>query len=333
MEAEDASATAGTGKFMGRGGGGGESGHDFGADALIGEDFEEETVGDAAIDHVDLLDSGIESGEGGADLGDHAAGDDAFIDEPFDAGAVEGGDEGGWVGGVVHDAEDVGDVDEFGGAEFTGEGGGGDVGIDVEDVVGAFFAGDRGDDGYFLAMDGSEDLGGAEPVDGADEAEVDGLTVFAFYGRGAVAEEDVAAAEADGAAAELADGVDEVAVDDVLESIFDDGNGLSVSDSQAADEACGETFFGHGFGDGLAAAVDDDWIDAGEFHEDDVAEEALDEIRVVHGAAAEFDEEGLAAEALEPWHGLDEDTGFCDLFGKTFVRRLDHGKAGEEGLL
>ena len=117
MEAEEASATAGTGKFMGRGGGGGESGHDFGADALIGEDFEEETVGDAAIDHVDLLDSGIESGEGGADLGDHAAGDDAFIDEPFDAGAVEGGDEGGWVGGVVHDAEDVGDVDEFGGAE------------------------------------------------------------------------------------------------------------------------------------------------------------------------------------------------------------------------
>lgn len=333
MEAVEASATAGTGKFMGRGGGGGESGHDFGADALVGEDFEEETVRDAAINHVDLLDSGIESGECGADLGDHAAGDDAFIDEPFDAGAVEGGDEGGWVGGVVHDAEDVGDVDEFGGAEFAGEGGGGDVGIDVEDMVGSLLAGDWGDDGYFLAMDGGEDFGGAEPVDGADEAEVDGLTVFAFHGRGAVAEEDVAAAEADGAAAEAADGVDEVAVDDVLESVLDDGNGLSVSDSQASDEASGEAFFGHGFGDGLAAAVDDDWVDACEFHEDDVAEEALDEIRVVHGAAAEFDEEGLAAEALEPWHGLDEDTGFCDLFGKTFVRRLDHGKAGEEGLL
>jgi hypothetical protein len=62
-------------------------------------------------------------------------------------------------------------------------------------------------------------------------------------------------------------------------------------------------------------------------------EEALDEVWVVHGAAAEFDEEGLAAEALEPWHGLDEDTGLCDLFGKTFVRRLGHGKGGEEGLL
>ena len=238
------------------------SGDDFGADALIGEDFEEETVGDAAIDHVDLLDSGIEGGEGGADLGDHAAGDDAFVDEPFDAGAVERGDEGGRVGGVVHDAEDVGDVDEFGGAEFTGEGGGGDVGVDVEDVVGAFLAGDWGDDGYFLAMDGGEDFGVVESVDGADEAEVDGLTVFAFNGRGAVAEEDVAAADADGAAAEAADGVDEVAVDDVLESVFDDGDGLGVSDPQAADEAGGEAFFGHGFGDGLAAAVDDDWIDA-----------------------------------------------------------------------
>jgi hypothetical protein len=148
-----------------------------------------------------------------------------------------------------------------------------------------------------------------------------------------VAEEDVTAAEADGAAAEAADGVDEVAVDDVLESVFDDGNRLSVSDSQAADEASGEAFFGHGFGDGFTAAVDDDWIDAGEFHEDDVAEEALDEIRVVHGAAAEFDEEGLAADSLEPWHGLYEDTGLCDLFGKTFVRRVGHGKGGEEGLL
>ena len=233
----------------------------------------------------------------------------------------------------MHDAEDVGDVDEFGGAEFTGEGGGGDVGVDVEDVVGAFFAGEWGDDGYFLAVDGCEDLGVVEPVDGSDEAEVDGLTVFAFNGRGAMAEEDVAAAEADGAAAEAADGVDEVAVDDVLESVFDDGNRLSVSDSETADEASGEAFFGHGFGDGLAAAVDDDGVDAGEFHEDDVAEEALDEVWVIHGAAAEFDEEGLAAEALEPWHGLDEDTGLCDLFGKTFVRRLDHGKGGEEGLL
>ena len=176
-------------------------------------------------------------------------------------------------------------------------------------------------------MDGGEDFADVEAVDGADEAEVDGVAVFAFHGRVAVADEDAFAWEAEGAAAEAIDGVDEFVVDDFVEGVFDDGDGLFVGDAEAADEAGGEAGFGHGLGDGFAAAVDDDGVDAGEFEEDDVAEQHFDEGGVVHGAAAEFDEEGLAAEALQVGHGLDEDGGLGDLLGKRGGRGGGiHGK-------
>ena len=282
---------------------------DLGAAALFGEDFEEEGVGDAAVDEVDFADAGVEGVEGGADFGDHAAGDGAVGHVGFGLGAGEGGDEGGGVLGVAEEAGDVGDVNEFGGFEGAGEGGGGEVGVDVEGFAGADFGSEGGEDGDDVGGGGVEDVVGEAGLDLADAADVGGLSLV-VGGEDAAGLEDAGAGDAGGAAAVLVDEVDELGIDRFGEGFFDDGDGLGGGDAEAADELGLESGVCHGGGDGLAAAVDDDGVDAGDFEESDVPHDIADQFGVLHGGAAHFDEEGFSAIALQVGQGFDEGGGF-----------------------
>jgi hypothetical protein len=63
------------------------SAHHLRADAAVGEDFQQQRVGQAAIDEVDLAHAGVERVHGAADFRDHAAGDRAIGDQRRGLGA------------------------------------------------------------------------------------------------------------------------------------------------------------------------------------------------------------------------------------------------------
>ena len=67
-------------------------------------------------------------------------------------------------------------------------------------------------------------------------------------------------------------------------------------------------------GDGLAAAVDDDGPESGGGQERDVAQDGLGDLRDLHGAAAELDQQDGVVEFLDVGQGLDEDVGLGDDF-------------------
>jgi hypothetical protein len=54
---------------------------DLGADAFLGEYFEEQGVRNPAVYDMDLGAAGVESLETGFGLGDHPSGDNAFLDK------------------------------------------------------------------------------------------------------------------------------------------------------------------------------------------------------------------------------------------------------------
>ncbi len=98
-------------------------------------------------------------------------------------------------------------------------------------------------------------------------------------------------------------------IDHAIEHFLDDADRLLVGDAQAVDEARLQPGVAHALGDRLAAAVDEHGIDADGFEEDDIAQEALDDVFVLHGAAAVFDDEELAAKFLDEGQRLDEGFG------------------------
>lgn len=261
-------------------------------------------MGGAAVDEVDFFGAGVEGSEGGGDFGDHAAGDGLIGDEFLCFRFGEGVDEGGGVFGVGEEAGDVGEVDEFRGLKGFGEGGSGEIGVDVERVVGGDLASEGGDDGNNIARGGVEDFFGEAGGDFADEADV--LAVGGHAG----GLEDVGAGDAGGTPAEVVEKGDEFGIEGVGEGFFDEGDGFFSGDAKAFDPVRSEAGIGHGGGDGFAAPVDEDGVDASDFEEEDVAHEVGDELFVFHDRAADFDEEGLGAEALEVGEGLDEGGGF-----------------------
>ena len=95
----------------------------------------------------------------------------------------------------------------------------------------------------------------------------------------------------------------------VVEHVLDDADRLFIGDAQAVDEARLQARFAHALGDRLAAAVNEHGIDADGFEEDDVAQEAFDDLLVLHGAAAVFDDEERAAKFLDIGQRFDEGFG------------------------
>ena len=84
---------------------------------------------------------------------------------------------------------------------------------------------------------------------------------------------------------------------------------LLIGHAQAIDETRLQPRVAHALGDRLAAAVDEHGIDADRFEKDDIAQEPLDDLLILHRAAAVFDDEKLAAKFLDVGQRLDERFG------------------------
>ena len=273
-------------------------------------------MGDAAIHEVDFFHTGIQRAECGFYLGDHAAGDDAFIDELLYSGAVQGGDEGGRILRVTHHAQHVRDVEELRSAQFPGEGCSGDVGIHVQRLARAFLQRHGGDDRHFFARDCRQHTSGIKAMHRADETQVHRLAVLAFYWRISPAAKNIPSAQTHGTSALTINALYQVAVHFVLQRVLYDRDGLGICYAQTADEVRRESFLCHRTADGLAATVDDDGVNARHFHEDDVAEQALYQGGILHRAASEFYEERLTAKPLQIRQGFDQNAGFGDLLAE-----------------
>jgi len=86
--------------------------------------------------------------------------------------------------------------------------------------------------------------------------------------------------------------------DDFGQDPVDDFDRSFVGDAVAVDKAGRQIFLPHGRGDRLAAAVDDDGIDAHGLQENDVAHDAFDEVGVFHRGAAILDHGRCAREIV-----------------------------------
>ncbi len=299
--------------------------HDHRADAGVGEDLEQEHVGDPAVEDVGAVHA-VADGVGAAgDLGDHAAGDRAVGDELVEF--VGGGlaDQAGGVGDVAAQALDVGEVDQLLGAERLGDRAGDGVGVDVVRLTG-LVAADRGDHGDELVVEQPVDHLGVDLGDVADEAEL-------RVAGGRPDQAGVDAADADGVAAVHVDRGDELRVDLPLEHHAGDVDGLGVGDPQAVDELgfLAEPF--HQLGDLRTAAVHDDRAHPDEAHQHDVLGEQGERI-VVGGAgegiAAVLDDDGLAGEPPDVRQRLDEDRRLerCRSAVERSRCESDRGEAG-----
>ena len=76
---------------------------------------------------------------------------------------------------------------------------------------------------------------------------------------------------------------------------------------------------GHGPIDRRPAAVDHHRPHAHRLHEDDIQQQVDERPLVLHDAAAQLDDSGLAAELADPLEGFDQDVGFLNSFFQRFT--------------
>ena len=116
-----------------------------GAGTAVGEQLQQDGVGDTAINDDGLVDALIDGIGHAADLGDHAACDDSSSLVALDLGDFHFGDEGGFVVLIPQQARDIGHGDELFGLERNGDLGGSGVGVDIVRLAEVVHA-DRCDD-------------------------------------------------------------------------------------------------------------------------------------------------------------------------------------------
>jgi len=271
-----------------------------------------------AIDEVNFFDSGGKSFESGIDLGDHASGNGAVIQEISGFTSGDRVNERIWICGILHQAGDVGEVDELCGFQRAGESGGGEVGIDVEGMTGAVLSSQWRDHGDFSSAEGIEDVFDMTGGGFSDTADI-GRIPIVIGAHELVGEEDGGAVDRGGLGTEIGEGPDEALIDLPVKGFFDDFDGFGRGDAEAADESRFEAGLYHSRGNGLAAAMHDDRLDAGHFEKNDIAHDLADEVRIVHGGPTHFDEKGFSPEALEVGEGFGEDAGF---FGGSHGRKF-----------
>ena len=183
-----------------------------------------------------------------------------------------------------------------------------------------------GDDGGDLEFQRFRDAVCQAADDVAYFPDVHGVALFVLF-LDAFPHEDFRAGNAYSLASVVAEHLDEAGIDGSGEGAFHDGNGFRRRDAQTVDETGLQPGFRHGLGDCLAAAVDDHGVEAQDFQQNDVAHELLDQAGVVHGAAAEFDEECLVPVGLEVGEGADNDGGLFNQAG-DFGVHINHETVG-----
>ncbi len=187
-----------------------------------------------------------EGRQGGPDLGDHPARDDARRDERLRLTDCQRPKS---VAVGVADAVDVGQQDELAGTEARGDPGGCVVGVDVADDPVAV-AGKWRDDRDLAADEDRIEQVATKPDDRRHETEV----------RDALGDQEAAvdARQSDRIDAEVAESGDELAVHDAAQDGGGDLEGLGVGHPQAALEPAWHAEALEPFGDPLAAAMDED---------------------------------------------------------------------------
>jgi len=123
---------------------------------------------------------------------------------------------------------------------------------------------------------------------------------------------DVRAGEAAGQAAQSVNGGHHLGVDFPGEHLVGNLRRGLAGHALSLKEGCLEAGFFHGARDGLAATVDDNGIDFDRFQEHDIPRDTVAHFRVgrIHEAAAVFDDESGAAEALDVGQGFQQRVGF-----------------------
>ena len=283
------------------------SGENFGPDPFVGEQFEQDGVGNPAVNDVRLVDAARKGPEAGVHLGEHAPLDDARGLEAVNVVPVQGAHQSALL---VQDSRHIGQEDEFLGPDGARDGAGRRVGVDVVDLA-VIADAEGGDDGDEAASGEVEDDGGVHPADLADLAQVE-LGIGAVVARpaegelGGRGEAGVRAREADRLAAVLVDEAHDTLVGRTGEDHLDDADGLLVGDPEALDELGGFSELGERIADLGAAAVDDDDVDADVFEQGDVLGKGGVKLLLHLGGAPVFDDDGLAGEALHVGQGLDK---------------------------
>ena len=124
--------------------------------------------------------------------------------------------------------------------------------------------------------------------------------------------EDIFSGKAFGPSPEFIDGRDDGGVDFIVEGLLHDLDRRGISGSEALDETGLQSGVFHAGCDRLATAVNKHGVDANRLEKNDIAEEFIDDLFVLHRGAAILDDEGLAAIFLNVGKRLDEafGTGF-----------------------
>src|SRR5439155_2227911 len=113
-------------------------------------------------------------------------------------------------------------------------------------------------------------------------------------------------------ATQCVDGLDNLRIDFPRQHVFDHVYHRFIRHAHALDEIGVDPGDVRGAGDGLAAAMDDDRVDAYGFQEHDVACNAVAHLWIgrIHETAAIFDDERLAAEPLDVGQRFQQRRGF-----------------------
>src|SRR5437016_360220 len=206
---------------------------DEGADALIGEDLEEQRVRHAAVDDVHALHAAARGVERRADLRQHAARDHAFRHQVVDLFRRQPRQQ---LAGLVEHARRVGEHHQLLGAQHLGELAGDQVGVDV--VGHAVRPGaDRRHHRDETAGLERLDHRGVDRVDFTHLAEVDVAVLLRRQQHLARADEGaVLPGQADRLAARLVDELHHFLVDLAAEHHLDHVHGLAVGDAHALHE-------------------------------------------------------------------------------------------------
>src|SRR6185295_3758287 len=270
----------------------------------FGEHFEQQRVRHTAIDDVAGPDAGARGIEDRSDFRQHAAGDHALGDEVVDFLWRQAGEQ---LAVLVEHAWRVGEHDQLLGAQDFGQLSRHQVGVDV--VGGAVGAGGdrrhhRDESGLLQRRDHHR----IDRVDLANLADVD-LRLVLVRGQHHLAcadERAVLAGEAHGLAARLIDQLDDFLVHLAAEHHFDHVHGRRVGDAHALYERALHAQARERGLDLRPAAVHHHRVHADEQQHHVAREIRLEDI-VGHGVAAEFDDDGLAVEALDVGQRFGED--------------------------
>src|SRR6266481_858500 len=285
--------------------------NDFGSDAFLRQDLEENGVGHASVDDMRLLRPTPERPHRRFDLRQHAAVDHVVPDQAL---RLALGQRRHVLAGAVLDPLHVGEVDQLLGEQRSGHVARHEIGVDVVRLpVGA--DADGGDHGYEAAVLEHADRLGVDRLDLADEPDVGhgpvGLPVqpLARTDQGAVL-----AAEPDRPAAVEVDQADDLFVDLADQHHLHDLHRLGVGHAHPAHEVRILAQPLHEGADLRATAMDDDGPHADQPQQEHVPGELLLEIGLLHGRPAVLDDQRLALEGADVRQRLEQ-----------HLRPLDHG--------